>query len=444
MLVRPSIARPLPSIVCIAAGGLLVMLAIGWPRWTGEDVGATWAPLAGAWDPRLGPGTMAAVGIAVAVVTVGPVLAERLSWLALLAWTWAAATAWTIALAAVDGRAGIADVFTRPGEYLYDASRVTSWREVFPDFIDHIPLRAENNWEVHVSAHPPGALLTFIGFDRIGLDDTFWLGLTVLALGTTAAVACCVTLRVLAGEEWARRATPWLILAPAAIWIGVSGDAFFAAVAAWAIALLALAATRRRHAPAYGIAAGLAFGCCLYLSYGLVLLAPLALAVLIAARRWQPIPWVLGGMAVVAGAVTLAGFAWWEAYPVLVQRYQVGMSKYRPYDYWVWANVAAWTCTIGLAVWAALPATARTLVRGDPERRPGTRAVAWLGAGAIAAVVAATLTGMSKSEVERIWLPFAWWALLLATLLPDRWQRPVQVGQAAGALLLQHLVVTQW
>jgi methylthioxylose transferase len=444
VLVRPSIARPLPSILCIAAGGLLVMLAIGWPRWTGEDVGATWAPLAGTWDPRLGPGTIAAVGVAVAVVTVGPVLAERLSWLALLAWTWAAATAWTIALAAVDGRAGIADVFTRPGEYLYDASRVTSWREVFPDFVDRIPLRAENNWEVHVSAHPPGALLTFIGFDRIGLDDTFWLGLTVLALGTTAAVACCVTLRVLAGEEWARRSTPWLILAPAAIWVGVSGDALFAAVAAWAIALLALAATRRRHAPVYGIATGLVFGCCLYLSYGLVLLAPIALAVLIVARRWQPIPGVLGGIAVVVGAVTLAGFAWWEAYPVLVQRYQVGMSKYRPYDYWVWANVAAWTCTVGLAVWAALPATARTLVRGDPDRRPGARAVAWLGAGAIAAVAAATLTGMSKSEVERIWLPFAWWALLLATLLRERWQRPVLVGQAAGALLLQHLVVTQW
>ncbi|MGH3485677.1 MAG: hypothetical protein ACRDPQ_20860 [Nocardioidaceae bacterium] len=363
---------------------------------------------------------------------------------ALLAWTWAAATGWTVALAAVDGRAGIADAFAHRGTYLYDASRVTSWRQVFPGFVDRILLRAEDNWEVHVSSHPPGALLTFIGFDRVGLDDTFWLGLTVLALGTTAAVACCVTLRVLAGEDWARRATPWLILAPAAIWIGVSADALFAAVAGWSIALLALAATRQRHGPAYGIGAGLAFGCCLYLSYGFVLLAPLALAVLVAARRWQPIPWVLGGGAVVVAAVTLAGFAWWEAYPVLVQRYEVGMSKFRPYDYWVWANVAAWTCTVGLALWAALPAAVRTLTKGDPHRRPGARAVAWLGAGAIVSVLAATLSGLSKSEVERIWLPFAWWVLPLATLLPTRWQRPGLVGQAAGALLLQHLVLTQW
>jgi len=444
VLVRPSIARPFPSLLAIAAGGLFVMFAIGWPRWTDRGVGASWAPLAAHWEPRLGPGSLAAVLVAVAVVTAGPMLAQRLSWRVLLAWTWVAATAWTVALAAVDGRAGIDDAFAHPGAYLHDASRITSWREVFPDFVDRILLRAEDNWEVHVSSHPPGALLTFIGFDRVGLDDTFWLGLTVLGLGTTAAIACCVTLRVLAGEDWARRATPWLILAPAAIWVGVSADALFAAVTAWSIALLALAATRRRYAAAYGIAAGLAFGYCLYLSYGFVLLAPVALAVLIATRRWQPIPWVLGGTAVVVGAVTLAGFAWWEAYPVLVQRYEVGMSKFRPYDYWVWANLAAWTCTVGLALWAALPTAVRTLAKGDPDRRPGSRAVAWLGTGAIVSVLAATLSGMSKSEVERIWLPFAWWALPLATLLPTRWQRPGLVGQAAGALLLQHLVTTKW
>jgi methylthioxylose transferase len=288
-------------------------------------------------------------------------------------------------------------------------------------------------------------LLTFVGFDRVGLDDTFWLGLTVLAIGTTAAVACCVTLRLLAGEEWARRATPWLILAPAALWIGVSPDALFAAVAAWAITLLALAATRRRFAPAYAVAAGLAFGCCLYLSYGLVLLAPLALAVLIAARRWQPIPWVLAGVGVVVAAVTVAGFVWWEAYPVLVKRYEGGLSKFRPYDYWVWANVAAWTLTIGLAVWAALPFVARALRRrrnGDP--RPGARAVAILGTGAIGSVLLATLSGLSKSEVERIWLPFTWWALTVTALLPDRTRRPLLLLQAGGALALQHLVATQW
>ena len=33
--------------------------------------------------------------------------------------------------------------------------------------------------------------------------------------------------------------------------------------------------------------------------------------------------------------------------------------------------------------------------------------------GAMVSVLAATVSGMSKSEVERIWLPFMWWALAL-------------------------------
>jgi methylthioxylose transferase len=443
VLVRLSITRALPSVLCAAAGASLVATAIAWPRWTDQSMGATWTPLMGTWDPRIGPGSVVAVLVAVAVIAVGPTLGRRLSWPALLLWTWSAATAWTVALASVDGREGIGDLFTRRGYFRYDASRA-SWHDVFPGFIDRIPLQAENNWETHVSSHPPGALLAFVGFDRIGISDAFWLGLTMLLLGTTAVVACCITLRVLAGEESARRATPWLILAPAAIWVGVSPDAMFAAVAGWAVTLLALAATARRYAAGYAVASGLAFGCCLYLSYGLLLLAPLALAVLIAARRWRPIPWVLAGLAIVVGAVTLAGFAWWEAYPVLVERYQVSMARIRPYDYWVWANVAAWTLTTGLAVWAALPAAARALWGGSDSGRPGARAVAWIGAGAIVSVLVATVSGMSKSEVERIWLPFTWWVLPLAVLLPARWRLPVLAAQAGGALLIQHLVVTPW
>lgn len=419
--------------------------SIWYPRWSGRDVGASWPPLAGDWDPRLGPGSAFAVAVAVVVVGWGPRLARRLSWPSLLLWTWTAATVWTVALAAVDGRGGIADLFTQRGSYLYDAKRVTSWREVFPDFIDRIPLDAPNHWAVHVSSHPPGALLTFIGFDRIGLGDTFWLGLTVIGIGTTAAVACCVTLRALAGEDWARRATPWLILAPAAIWVGVAPDAVFAAVAAWAITLLALAAVRPgRAAAGYGFAAGLTLGYCLYLSYGLVLLAPLALAVLIAARRWQPVPWALAGILVVVAAVTAAGFAWWEAYPVLVDRYQAGIANDRPNEYWVWANVGAWVMTTGLAVWAALPQMTRALRRTDHTQRPGARAVALLGAASLVGVGAATLTGMSKSEVERIWLPFTWWALTLAALLPRRAHRPLLAVQAATALVVEHLVLTDW
>src|SRR5699024_9811146 len=153
----------------------------------------------------------------------------------------------------------------------------------------------------------------------------------------------------------ARKAAPWLILAPTAIWMGVSGDAVYAAVAAWGLALLAIAATAsnaspRRRAIA-ATASGILLCLCIYLSYGLVLIGILAVAVLVIARSWRPLMWAIGGALIVVAVFTAAGFAWWRAYPVLVERYNYGMASERAYWYWVWADVAAWTFSVGLAVW---------------------------------------------------------------------------------------------
>ena len=51
---------------------------------------------------------------------------------------------------------------------------------------------------------------------------------------------------------------------------------------------------------------------------------------------------------------------------------------------------------------------------------------------------------MSKSEVERIWLPFVPWLTLSLALLPDRWRRRGLGLQLLTALLLQHLLYTSW
>ena len=66
-----------------------------------------------------------------------------------------------------------------------------------------------------------------------------------IVLGALGCVAVLVAVRALAGESLARRAAPFLVLAPAAVWMGTSADAYFAAVAAWAVALLTLAVTGR-------------------------------------------------------------------------------------------------------------------------------------------------------------------------------------------------------
>ena len=66
-----------------------------------------------------GPGTPAAIAVAVAVVAYGPLLAARLPWRALLRAAWGTAMAWTFSLALIDGwQRGVARRLTTRYEYL--------------------------------------------------------------------------------------------------------------------------------------------------------------------------------------------------------------------------------------------------------------------------------------------------------------------------------------
>lgn len=49
-----------------------------------------------------------------------------------------------------------------------------------------------DSWITHVSGHPPGALLTFVWLDRIGLGGGAWAGMLCLTAGSSAAAAIIV------------------------------------------------------------------------------------------------------------------------------------------------------------------------------------------------------------------------------------------------------------
>ncbi len=430
----PALTRPRAAALSAGAGLLLVIASMVVPLWLDDDVRVHFPPLHADWDPRFGLLTLPAIAIGLLLVVVLPRLARALPWRALLATAFATTWVWIVAVAMTEGTEGLARTFERRQEYVYDAQRVGSIHTMLQTFIDRIPMDAPDNWYVHVAGHPPGALLYFVGIDRLGITDPFWIGVVCVTIASTAIVAVMITLRTLGSEALARSAMPWIVLAPTAVWMGVNGDAVFTAVAAWGLALLAVAAKHRRALPAVG--AGLLLGYCVYLSYGLTLLGVLALAVLLIARSWRPLPWAVGGALVVAAAFTLGGFAWWEAYPVLRERYYDGIASERAFSYWVWANVAAWTFTAGLAVWAAFPAA----VRAVRERN----VLAQLAAAAVLTIVIADLSGMSKAEVERIWLPFTIWIVALPALLPERWHRPLLLSQVVLALLAQQLILTRW
>ncbi|MGW1953020.1 hypothetical protein ACWCPI_09665 [Streptomyces sp. NPDC001920] len=407
-----------------------------------------WPPLLASWGPHLGAGTPAAVLVAIATVAYGPSVAARLPWRALLPVAFATATAWTCSLSLVDGwHRGIAGRLTTRHEYLRAIDRFHDIPAAVRTFVDHILLQSPDNWPAHVAGHPPGATLTFVLLDRVGLRGGGWAGMGCIVAGATACVAVLVTVRALADETLARRAAPFLVLAPAAVWMGTSADGYFTAVAAWAVALLALAVTRR--SPGRASASGLLFGLACYLSYGLTLLSLIAAMVLLFGRkgaRERPAVLValLAGLAVVPAAFTLAGFDWWEAYHLLVTRYHQGVGGIRPYGYWVWANPACTVLVTGLATVAGLRRAGAVLVR----RRGGTDGpaadvrLALLVSGALLAVLVADLSGMSKAETERIWLPFAVWLLPACALLTGA--RAWLAAQAVLTLLLNHLLLTGW
>ncbi len=435
-----------PTVGLLLALGLVV-LAVVLPRLLGWEVYAysepapsVVAPLHAKWQPKVGIGTVPALVLAVLCWRYALTWAERLPWRRLLLASYTVGLAWLFALAFVDGTRGISRALGNPYEYLRTARGITDIPAMLAEFIDRIPYAAApDNWVTHVAGHPPGALLFFVLLDRVGLSGDFTAGVVVTLGAATLPIAALVTLRTLGAEPVARRAAPFLVLGPAALWLAVSADAVFAVVAAWGLAALAVAATRTTT-PAmvsWSLAAGVVLGSCILLSYGLLLLGFLALAVLAAARCWRPLPWAVVAATIPVLAMAAAGYAWWEALPVLRERYLDGLAADRPASYWWWGNLAVLCLSAGPLIGASL---AHLVARG----RKADRTVALLVGGAAAAIVVADLSGMSKAEVERIWLPFVPWLLVSTALLPERWRRPGLALQLATALVLQHLLYTAW
>ncbi|MDT9591749.1 hypothetical protein RDV89_01625 [Nocardioides zeae] len=455
---------PAAALVGLVAASLLVAAAFAvpplfdWQVWARSERAQAalghLPPVHGVWQPGLGVGTIPALLIAVAGVVWGPRLAARVSWSGLLAGAYAVALAWLFALALVDGESGLTRKLGADDEYLPTARSVDDVGAFLTGFVDRIPQGSEGQWPTHVAGHPPGATLFFVVLDRIGLGGDLAAAVVVVALAATLPLAVLVTLRALDAEGAARTVAPFLVLTPAAVYLGVSGDAVIAVVVAWGLACLALGARAgrapsRRWLPllAWSALAGVLLGNGVFLSYGMPLIGLVAVAVLVVARSWRPLPVAVVAALGVTGAYALGGFAWWEAYPVLVERYWDGLASDRPMTYWWWGNLAALLVSAGLAVGAGVGAWAARVggaLRVRTAGGPDARALLWLGGAGLACVVGADVSGMSKAEVERIWLPFVPWLTLTLALLPARWRTPALALQVTAALVVQHLLYTSW
>jgi hypothetical protein len=444
----------------VAVGAVLVAAAFVLPR---LDIGvkprsdtglerfamrAGAAPIFGYWDVHAGWGTVPAILLALAAVVWGSVVAQRLSWRLLTLGTWATACVWAFSLAMIDGwQRGFAGRLTTRDEYLSQVGGITDIPATLRTFSSRILDFQPNSWVTHVSGHPPGALLTFVWLDRLGLRGGAWAGLLCLLVGSSAAAAVVIALRALAGEQTARRAAPFVAVAPTAIWIAVSADGYFAGIAAWGIALLAVAVHGATRFPALAAAgAGALLGWGIFLSYGLALMGLPALAVLLSSKKgeadWRAAlralgPAVLAALAI-AATFAVAGFYWFDGYTLVQQRYWQGIAKDRPFQYWSWADLACAVCATGLGSVAGI---SRVFDRDAIRRRSGFHLLLLA---VLAAIVCADLSMLSKAETERIWLPFTVWLTAAPALLPPRTHRLWLAVNAAGAVLLNSVIFTNW
>jgi hypothetical protein len=411
--------------LCLWAG--LIGVAHLWGRAIVESRPATRIfvpPLVARFDPSPLLGALLPLAVAALVVAYGPRLATILGWRALLAVGFAAAALWAVSLSLTDGLEGLVRPLEFPNDYRQDIDLVAGPGEFLSHFTERI-----DRYNQHVRAHPPGMVLLLWSMDRLGLRGAGWEAALVVLGGASVVPAVLVTLEEVSGETRARAAAPFLAMAPAAIWVASSADALFAGVGAWAVALLVLSTGRSgRAAAALAFGGGVAFGAAVLLSYGLALLAVPPLAVSIVRRRLLPLLLAGVGTLVVVVSFALAGFWWIDGLQATLGEYRASVARIRPYSYFLLGNVAAFGVAVG-------PATAVALAS---LRHRGT----WiLVAGGLAMVAVADLAGLSKGEVERIWLPFAPWVMAATSELSPRIWLTLN---AAFALLVELALNTTW
>ncbi len=385
-------------------------------------------PLTGNLDPRVSWRSLAAVVVGGAGIWRADAWSRRLGWRRLLWLSFGVALAWAGALAFWDGVGGFTRSPASPVDYLSALPLIDSTGAFLRTFVERIDL-----YPAHVRAHPPGMVLLVIGLDRVGLGTQGWIGVLELVAGASSVPAVLVAIREVAGEARARGAAPFLMLGSGAVF-WTSGDAVFLGLSAWAASLLILATGRSdRRGDGLALGGGALAGAALFASYGLVLLALVPLAVAISRRRYRPLALAAIPVALWFVGFAAAGFWWLDGLAATRREYAESLARVRPYAYFVLANPAAFLVALGPAVWVSL-VSARD--RG-----------LWLLAGAgLAAVFLADLSGLSKGEVERIWLPFTPWVVALtgAAFSGDGRRRGWIAAGVVWAIAVQMAVVSPW
>lgn len=324
------------------------------------------------------------------------------------------AVVFSVLLALTDGSEGLLRGAVHPTEYLANLEIMPPIGEFVRGFVDHI-----DRYSVHVRGHPPGFPVLLAALDSIGLRGG-WPVVGLSMAGTALAPAgVLVAVWAVAGVEWVRRCAPLLVVAPYGVWMMTSADAVFTAVGAWGVATCALGLRARGMvAVAWGSASGILLGALLFFTYGgaTFVLVPLVPAVVLWRRRAPGVVPTVVAAVLAAGAVTAvwtaAGFWWFAGAAETRLQYWAGTAQFRPFAYFMVANLGATLIAVGPTTFGGLVELWR--------RRRTPPPIAVLVLGGLTALVASHLSQYSRAEVERIWLLFFPWLVVAGALLVDR------------------------
>jgi len=430
-----AVGRHQATVVAVGIWAGLLVVAIVWGQYLlpGGDLNAPGPPFQGHYRFSLLSVVPAAL-FAVAAALLLPSLASRLRWGPLLGLAWLLAASWAVLLAAWDGHRSLGSPISGRNEYLRAipmvGDRPVDFLQTFADGV------AQRDFPVHVNGHPPLMVFVYWAWDRVGLVGELWAAALVIGAGSSAVVAVALTLRALGGEGAARNVLPFLVLAPFAITVATSADAFFLAVGAWAAAALTYGV--RRGSPVLLASGALLTGALPYLSYGLLPLgAILVVAVVLALRRREErlgptaVAAVLVGLAVVPVLMTLGGFWWPDGVVATHRAWALGRGDDRPYAYSFVGDFAVLGVLVGPAAFAAV------------ARRP-RRVVVALAAASLVGVLSLALSGVTRLEVERIWLPYAPWIVVVCAALPRSSRCGWLLANALCAVAFQVFVLDAW
>lgn len=353
-------------------------------------------------------------------------------------------------LALTDGRDGVFYGVEDETEYLANLPITPPAGDFVRNFVGDI-----GDYSVHVRGHPPGFIVLLKFLDAIGLGGSWPVVAISLISSALIPVGVLVAVWAIAGGTWVRRSAPFLVVAPYAIWVMTSADAYFAALAAWGVAFIALGVRRDGRGAAWlGAIGGLFLATLLFMTYGgaIFMLMPLV----IVGAGWvsrRSGSFGKGTTSTVVGAVTMAlvvtfswfaaGFWWFEGVEATQTEYWAGTAQFRIWNYFIFANLV-------VALFAVGPATFVGLTKLRDKRL-------WiLVGGALAAVIAADLSQLSKGETERIWLLFYPWLVIAGASLVQRFEfKRLDISkntmfagwigvQAISAILLQAALVSKW